>query len=74
LNAFIFAALILVSIWHNLGKRNMVGLGIASGLVYFLVHGMFDTAIYSPQVLALLMIILALGINDNAKCKSQNAK
>jgi O-antigen ligase len=34
--------------------------GLIASLVWFSVHGFFDTAIYSPTVLAVLMVILAM--------------
>ena len=43
----------------------MLNLGLAAGLVAFFVHSIFDTALYSPQVLTMFLIIIALGLNDN---------
>ena len=40
----------------------MISLGLASGLVAFLVHSIFDTALYSPQVLTLFLIIVAYSV------------
>jgi O-antigen ligase len=74
LNAIIFPSLILFSVWRNIRNNNMISLGLASGLVAFSVHSIFDTALYSPQVLTMFLIIIALGMNDNAKLKNQNAK
>lgn len=73
LNAIIFLFLIVISIWRNIKNNNMLNLGLAAGLVAFFVHSIFDTALYSPQVLTLLLIIIALGLNDD-KLKTQNAK
>jgi undecaprenyl pyrophosphate phosphatase UppP len=52
----------------------MISLGVAAGLIAFLIHSIFDTALYSPQVLTLLLIIIALGLNGNEKLKNQNGK
>jgi putative inorganic carbon (hco3(-)) transporter len=73
LNTIIFLFLIIISIWRNVQSNNMLNLGLAAGLVAFLVHSIFDAALYSPQVLTMLLIIIALGMN-NDKCKVQNAK
>ncbi|OGI24924.1 MAG: hypothetical protein A3J76_00210 [Candidatus Moranbacteria bacterium RBG_13_45_13] len=71
LNAIVFLTLILVGIWRNVISRNILGLGIASGLVYFFIHGIFDTPLWSPQVMVVLLIMLAL---VNNKLKVQNGK
>jgi O-antigen ligase len=73
LNGIIFLLLILIPIWRNIKSGGMLNLGLASGLVAFFVHSIFDTALYSPQVLTMFLIIIALGLNDN-KLKAQNAK
>jgi len=65
LNAIVFLLLILFSIWRNIRNNNMTGLALASGLVGFFVHSIFDTALWSPQVLALLLVIISLGLYDN---------
>ena len=65
INGFVFLALILASFWRNADSKNMLNLGLASGLVYFLVHGIFDTAIWSPQVMVILLVILAVGLHKN---------
>jgi O-antigen ligase len=74
LNAIVFLILILVSVWRNLKSRDMVGLGAAAGLVAYLVHSLFDTALYSPQVLVILLILIAIDTTDNSKFKDQNSK
>ena len=74
LNAIIFLLLIFVSVWRNIRNNNMISLGVAAGLIAFLIHSIFDTALYSPQVLTLLLIIIALGLNGNEKLKNQNGK
>ena len=68
-NGFVFLALISVSIWRNAASKNILNLGIASGLVYFLVHGIFDTPIWSPQVMVMLLVILAIGLTPFASGK-----
>lgn len=62
LNAIVFFFLMLISVWKNIEKDSMINLGLASGLVAFFVHSIFDTALYSPQVLTMLLIIIALGL------------
>jgi O-antigen ligase len=74
LNAIIFLLLIFVSVWRNIRNNNMISLGAAAGLIAFLIHSIFDTALYSPQVLTMLLIIIALGLNGNEKLKNQNEK
>lgn len=64
LNSFLFLLLILVSVRRNLKSGSMANLGFASGLVAFTVHSIFDTALYSPQVLAILLVMIALGLYD----------
>ena len=64
LNSTIFLLLILVAIWRNVKSGGLLNAGIASGLVAFSVHSIFDTALYSPQVLTMLLIILALGVSS----------
>jgi len=41
-------------------KEKYILVGLIGSLVYFSVHSCFETAIYNPSVLALLMIILGL--------------
>ena len=65
LNAATFFILILFAVWRNVKNNNMTSLGLAAGLVAFFVHSLFDTAIYSPQVLTMFLIIIALGINSS---------
>ena len=75
LNSLVFLFLILVSIWRGIGNRDMISLGIASGLVYFLTHSLFDTSIWAPQVAVMLLVILAIGLyGNNIKMKDQNGK
>ena len=40
--------------------RIIIRIGLIGSLVYFSVHSFFETSIYHPSVLALLMIILGL--------------
>lgn len=44
-------------------------LGLIGSLVWFSTHSFFDTAIYSPTVLAVLMVILAMAAMISSKCK-----
>jgi len=62
LNAVVFLFLILISLWRNIKSQEMFGLGLAAGLVGLLVHSIFDTALYSPQVLVLLLVIIAYSV------------
>jgi hypothetical protein len=39
---------------------SLFSLGLIGSLVYFLVHSFFETAIYNPVILAVLMVILGL--------------
>jgi len=69
INALIFI-LILISAIRALvlqAKNNSLYFGMAAGLVIFSTHSIFDTALYSVQVLPLLLIIIALSANDDAK-------
>ncbi|MDP1845652.1 MAG: O-antigen ligase family protein [Candidatus Moranbacteria bacterium] len=63
LNGLIFLLLIFLSIFRGVRSGSAIGLGLSASLVYFLVHGIFDTPLYSPQVLVILLIVLALGVN-----------
>jgi len=67
LNAIVFLALLLVSVRRGVKNGNALGLGIAAGLVGFAVHSMFDTALYSPQVLAIFLVIIALNLCQKFK-------
>ena len=40
--------------------QTLMRIGLIGSLVYFSVHSFFETAIYSPSILALLMIILGI--------------
>jgi putative inorganic carbon (hco3(-)) transporter len=71
LNAIVFLFLIGISVWRNIQSDSMLNLGIAAGLVAFFVHSVFDTALYSPQVLTILLIVLALGLY-NSECFPKN--
>ncbi|HLM83824.1 MAG TPA: O-antigen ligase family protein, partial [Candidatus Bathyarchaeia archaeon] len=72
LSAVIFLLLILVSVWRNMKNGSMLNLGVAAELIGFSVHSVFDTALYSPQVLTLFLIIIAFGLNA-PKLKTQNS-
>jgi len=74
LNAIVFLLLITFAVWRNVKNNNMIGSGLAAGLVAFLVHSLFDTAIYSPQVLTMFLIIIALGLSSELKYKRENGK
>ncbi len=74
LGGILFLLLIGAGIWRNILSRNVLGLGLASALVYFLVHGVFDTPIWSPQVFVVFLTILALGAGKNSFQYEANAK
>ena len=67
LNLLVWLILILGAIWQlfwqmrrsNLEQKYLY-LGLIGSLVYFSIHSFFETAIYHPSILALLMIILGL--------------
>lgn len=75
LNALVVLFLILASIWRNIKSNSMINLGLAAALAGFLVHSVFDTALYSPQVLVMLLTIIALGLFPiNLREKIENGK
>jgi len=74
LSAAVFLFLIIFSIWRNIKNNNIISLGLASGLVAFFIHSMFDTALWSPQVMVVFLTIVAIGLNVSSKCKVQNSK
>ncbi|MCD6284220.1 hypothetical protein J7J12_03170, partial [bacterium] len=62
---FGFAILLILGFWifKNLflkEKINVFTAGIISSFAYFLSHSFFETPIYHPVVLGLIMIILAI--------------
>ncbi len=63
LNGVLFLALVIVGARRGVRKNNFLGLGIASGLIYFFIHGIFDTPLWSPQVMVIFLVILALGVS-----------
>ena len=68
INAAIFILLIIFSIRSFIikSKGSILCLGGATSLVIFSVHSIFDTALYSVQVLPLILIVIALSIaKDN---------
>jgi O-antigen ligase len=65
LNGVVFLMLIFIPIWRNIKSGSMLNLGLAAGLVAFFVHSIFDTALYSPQVLTLFLIIVAFGLHKS---------
>ncbi len=62
INAIIFILLIAFSIkaFIKKSKDNILWLGGAVSLIIFSFHSIFDTALYSAQVLPLLLIVIAL--------------
>lgn len=54
---------ILKSKERELSKEKVISLGMIGAFVWFSVQMFFDTAIYSPALLALLMVYLAISAN-----------
>lgn len=73
LNSLVFLILILTCAWRGITSKNFFGLGIASGGIYFLVHGIFDTPLWSPQVMVIFLVVVAMGMYSN-KLKAQGVK
>ena len=48
----------------KIDKAPIVALGALSALTYFSVHSFFETAIFNPTILAMLMIVLGLSAID----------
>ncbi|MDP3057547.1 MAG: O-antigen ligase family protein [bacterium] len=59
--------LILKSKERELSKEKVISLGLVGAFVWFSVQLFFDTAIYSPTLLAVLMIYLAISVNLGKK-------
>jgi len=67
LGLIVWLILILGTIWQLFWQmkradleQKYLYLGLIGSLVYFSIHSFFETAIYQPSILALLMIILGL--------------
>jgi len=66
----VWLALIVITIWQlfETGKRSKdvflraLSFGSIGSLIWFSVHSFFDTAIYSPTILAVFVIIISLSI------------
>lgn len=69
INALIFILILIFSVRAFIlkAKKDSVYFGGAASLVIFSAHSIFDTALYSVQVLPLLLIIIALSLNNDAK-------
>jgi O-antigen ligase len=70
LNAFVWIAILAMSIAAFIKKagREKLFLWLAIGLIIFSVHSMFETALYSPTVLTLLLFIISFANIDVEKC------
>lgn len=68
-NAIIWIALLFYSIRNFIkkAKYNILYLSGAASLIIFSIHSIFDTALYSVQVLPLLLIIITLDVSDKLK-------
>jgi O-antigen ligase len=64
LNSLAFFLLIIVSVWKNVKNGGALNLGIAAGLIGFSVHSIFDTPLWSPQVMVLFLVVMALGMSN----------
>jgi O-antigen ligase len=74
-NGLVFVTLLSFSIRRFLKTKRSLGFGLAASLVYFLIHGIFDTPLWSPQVMVMLLLILAFGSTQvNLKNKKPNEK
>ena len=65
---------VLISTFLALFRRanpNTLAFGALSGLVFFSIHGFFETIIYSPQNLVLFSLILAAAFGANNKTKER---
>lgn len=67
ITGLVFLLLLLSSFLKSIKSKDALGLGMASALLYFAVHGIFDTPLYSPQVFVLLLILFSWGANLNSK-------
>lgn len=52
---------------RELSKEKVVSLGLIGAFVWFSVQMIFDTAIYSPTLLAILMVYLVISVNLGKK-------
>jgi O-antigen ligase len=61
LNAFIWASLLAVAFWkfYVLGKKNILFLMSGVSVIIFAAHSAVETAVYSPTVLTLFLIIVS---------------
>lgn len=50
-----------------LATKHFISIAAAVSLIAFSVHGLFDTPLFSPQVLPLLLIVLTLAASANVK-------
>jgi O-antigen ligase len=69
INTIIFVFLILFAIksFTKKAKDNILWLGGAVGIIIFSTHSIFDTPLYSVQVLPLLLIIISLSVINEKK-------
>ncbi|MFZ2970613.1 MAG: O-antigen ligase family protein, partial [Minisyncoccia bacterium] len=66
----VWLALIAITIYQlfklsrsaNDNFTQSISLGLIGSLIWFSIHGFFDTPIYSPTILAMFMIILSLAV------------
>ncbi len=75
LNAISFILIVLFSIKSFLKKyrqkNNLIYLSLASGLVVFSIHSIFETALFSVHILPLLIIFISLSNNNHSTLPNQ---
>lgn len=72
INAIIWLSFLIFSGWtfFKKAKQNLLFLGPAVGIIVFATHSLVETAIYSPVVLTLFLILISFGsfkLNESAK-------
>lgn len=64
---FIFLFAIINSTANFIKNNNFIQLGLASALISFSTHSLFETAIFSVHILPLIILILSLSYDNNLK-------
>ncbi len=68
-NALIWLLILIISILKTTRKflqhNNILYLGIASGLIVFSIHSLFETAIFSVHILPLIILLISLTPRQN---------
>ncbi len=81
LGLLLWLLLILSVLWRLFKKVNstasyeqkIIGIGLIGSLIYFASHSLFETAVYQPTILSVLMIILGLStlLSQKTNCRPQ---